>query len=86
MLVIGALQPATSAQAQSFHGALPMDQQLTRLDQILPKYDVTKAPPGVDNIAFALFVPKDNEMTPARVALGKKLYFATRLSADGTVA
>ncbi len=33
----------------------------------------------------ALPVPKDNEMTDAKVALGKQLYFDPRLSADNTV-
>ena len=57
-----------------------MDQQSARLDQLLPQVDVTQAAAGVDPVIFALFVPKDNEMTPERVALGKKLYFDTRLS------
>ena len=30
-------------------------------------------------------VPKDNPMSPAKVELGKKLYFDPRLSLDGTV-
>jgi cytochrome c peroxidase len=30
-------------------------------------------------------IPKDNPMTPAKVELGKKLYFDPRLSLDGTV-
>ncbi len=68
------------------HGALAMDQQVARIDQLLPQRDVKKPPAGVDPTIFALFVPADNEMTPARVALGKKLYFDTHLSADGTVA
>lgn len=68
------------------HGAMPMDQQLARLDQLLPTEDVTQPPAGVDPVIFRLFIPRDNEMTPARVALGKKLFFDTRLSADGTVA
>jgi cytochrome c peroxidase len=68
------------------HGAMPMDQQLTLIDQLLPQRDVTQPPAGVDPIIFELFVPDDNEMSPERVALGKKLYFDTRLSADGTVA
>lgn len=77
---------ATPVAAQNLHGALPVDQQLARIDQLLPQRDVTQPPEGVDPVIFALFIPPDNQMTPARVALGKKLYFDTRLSADGTLA
>jgi len=81
-----ALAMAAPAAADSQHGALPMDQQQARIDQLLPQPDVNAPPPGVDPVIFALFIPPDNQMTPERVALGKKLYFDTRLSADGTVA
>ena len=30
-------------------------------------------------------VPKDNPMTPAKIELGKKLYFDPRISVDGTI-
>jgi cytochrome c peroxidase len=86
LLAGAALRAAEAPVGGPLHGALPMDQQLARIDQLLPQRDVTKPPPGVDPSIFVLFVPADNEMTPARVALGKKLYFDTRLSADGTVA
>lgn len=33
----------------------------------------------------AAFIPSDNPLTPEKIALGKQLYFDTRLSADGTV-
>src|SRR5262245_4806375 len=79
-------QVADSPKGGPLHGAMPIDQQLARLDQLLPQVDVTQPPAGVDPKIFELFVPADNKMTPARVALGKKLYFDTRLSADGTVA
>lgn len=68
------------------HGAMPMEKQLSQLDQLLPKSDVTQPPPPISSAIWKTFVPKDNEMTAARVALGRKLYFDTRLSADGTVA
>jgi len=68
------------------HGAMPMQEQLVRIGQLLPKVDVTQPPAGVDPVIFALFVPADNQITPARVELGKKLYFDPRLSADRTVA
>jgi cytochrome c peroxidase len=68
------------------HGAMGMEQQGARLDQLLAQRDVTKPPPEVDPVIWKTFVAKDNEVTAARVALGRKLYFDTRLSADGTVA
>lgn len=61
-----------------------MDQQQNAL-QKLRLGDPVKAPYGVDPIVWHASIPKDNQMTPARVALGKKLYFDTRLSADQTV-
>ena len=42
-------------------------------------------PPGVDPAVWNAMIPKGNETTPERVALGRKLYFDTRLSEDGTV-
>ncbi|MCS6925567.1 MAG: cytochrome-c peroxidase [Candidatus Binatia bacterium] len=68
------------------HGALPMDQQLAQLDRLLPPRDVTQPPPNIDGVIWQALIPQDNAMTPERVALGRKLYFDTRLSRDGTVA
>jgi cytochrome c peroxidase len=44
------------------------------------------APAGVDAGRWAALVPADNQMTAARVALGRRLYFETALSRDGRVA
>jgi cytochrome c peroxidase len=86
-LIGGALlRPSHAAEGQALHGAMPMDEQLSRLEQLQGQIDVTKPPAGMDDVIYALFIPKDNAMTPERVALGKKLYFDTRLSADNTVA
>jgi cytochrome c peroxidase len=69
------------------HGALDMSEQTVLVDSLLPPHDVTKPPPGVDlHIWRQVVIPADNPMKPERVALGKKLYFETRLSKDGTVA
>ena len=69
------------------HGAAPMNTQLERLDALLgADVDPTKAPPWVDPVIWAATIPEDNQPTAARLALGKKLYFEPRLSADGTVA
>ncbi len=77
---------ALAAEPADLHGAAPMDVQQRELDRLLPSADVTHAPAGLDPVVWAAFVPKDNAMTPARVALGRKLYFDPRLSKDGTVA
>ncbi len=42
-------------------------------------------PAGVDPTVWNGMVPEGNETTPERVALGRKLYFDTRISADNTV-
>jgi cytochrome c peroxidase len=76
---------ARAADQPDLHGAMPMNEQQSRLAALLPQRDVAQPPKGVDPTVWALFIPDDNEMTPERVALGHKLYFDTRLSADGTV-
>jgi cytochrome c peroxidase len=68
------------------HGAATMDYQQKALDRIMAKADVTKPPAGMDPVIWNAFIPKDNKVTPERVALGRKLYFDLRLSRDGTVA
>lgn len=68
------------------HGAMAMEKQVRQLDLLLPKRDVSQPPPEVNETMWKLHLPQDNGMTAARVALGYKLYFDTRLSADGTVA
>ena len=84
---LGACMPEDAGGPRGPHGALAMSQQQTVLEDLLPAYDVTQPPPGVDpGIWQQLVIPEDNKMTPERVALGKKLYFDTRLSKDGTVA
>jgi cytochrome c peroxidase len=42
-------------------------------------------PLGLPADLWALLVPPDNPVTPEKVALGRKLYYDTRLSMDGTV-
>jgi cytochrome c peroxidase len=67
------------------HGAASMDYQIAELERLLPPGDVTAAPTGFDPVVWQAFIPEGNEMTTARVELGKKLYFDKRLSKDGTV-
>ena len=67
------------------HGALPMPQQQQRLDELVS--GLGSPPAGIDPTAWTtIYVPVGNELTPDRVALGRKLYFDVRLSKDGTVA
>ena len=68
------------------HGALGMDAQIEMFHALLPDLDVTKPPAGVDPFIWHHLVPADNQMTPERVELGRKLYFDTRLGKDDTVA
>jgi cytochrome c peroxidase len=67
------------------HGAASMQYQLAEYDKLVPQADVTAAPAGVDPVVWEAFLPRDNAMSAARVALGKALYFDKRLSKDGTV-
>jgi len=68
------------------HGAQPMEAQLAVVERLLPREVSAQAPAGVDPNYWKSIVPADNQITAARVALGKKLYFDTRLSRDQTVA
>ena len=42
-------------------------------------------PKGIPSDLWELLVPPENAVTPAKVALGRRLYFDKRLSRDGTV-
>src|ERR1700730_18539129 len=67
------------------HGARPIQDQERRLAPLIP--GVTSPPPGIDPAAWAsIYIPADNGLTADRIALGRKLYFDTRLSKDGTLA
>lgn len=67
------------------HGAATMEYQQQALDKLLGEADPTAVPAGFDPVVWEAFTPKDNALTAERVALGRKLYFDTRLSVDGTV-
>jgi cytochrome c peroxidase len=67
------------------HGAMPMQEQQQRLDQLIKRS--IDPPSGIDPVAWAtIYMLQNNELTPDRIALGRKLYFDTRLSKDGTLA
>ena len=77
-------KPPAPKESDELHGAAPMREQLEALPKLSPS-PAGKTPPGVDSIMWDAFVPKDNPMTEKRVELGKRLYFETKLSKDGTV-
>jgi cytochrome c peroxidase len=67
------------------HGAMAVQEQQQHLAKLIP--GVTSPPPGIDPVAWAsIYIPAGNELTADRIALGRKLYFDTRLSKDGTLA
>ncbi|HXZ85873.1 MAG TPA: cytochrome c peroxidase [Myxococcota bacterium] len=77
---------AAQGVAQAPHGALAFAEQQKRIDKLGTGAADGSPPPRVAASAWADTIPKDNELSPARVALGRRLFFETRLSADGTVA
>lgn len=44
-----------------------------------------KLPIGIPTDLWSYFIPKDNPLTPAKVELGRQLFFDKRLSVDGSV-
>lgn len=84
-----ATAPAATAPVspgQGTHGATPTSDQLRRLAQLVPAAAYSGTPPrNVDSVLWEYTVEKDNALNLARTKLGEKLYFDTRLSADGTV-
>jgi len=85
-LAIAASSTPARAQEATTHGALAMDQQIARLEALGITTTATDPPAGVVGAIWQASIPADNAMTPERIALGRKLYFDARLSADGTVA
>jgi len=73
-------------QDKGFHGAASMQAQLAALAKLgLPDEGMTP-PRGIDPLVWTASITPGEEPTAARVALGRSLYFDTRLSADDTVA
>jgi cytochrome c peroxidase len=68
------------------HGAQKTPEQLTNLAALKLNEASSDAPGGVNPGFWQVLVPRDNALDARRIALGKKLYFDARLSADGTVA
>jgi cytochrome c peroxidase len=85
-IVMGAAgTPSAAAEPPTAqHGAMPMQEQQQRLDELVSRFST---PTGIDPVAWAtIYMLAGNELTPDRIALGRKLYFDTRLSKDGTLA
>jgi cytochrome c peroxidase len=85
LLAVAGSGPLSAATATGgTHGALDAAAQQQRLDALHPAD--SGVPAGVDPVAWAnIYVPADNQPTPDRITLGRKLYFDARLSRDGTV-
>lgn len=66
------------------HGSLPVAEQIARLEKLGLATELG-IPRGVDPLVWKAMIPSDNEPNAARIALGKKLFFETRLSKDGTL-
>ena len=79
VVLAGAAQAQT--EAKPAHGAAAMADQQRELDTFGLSADGAKIPATVDAQAFAFTVPKDNAPDAKRIALGRKLYFETALSA-----
>lgn len=84
LLVAACSQQASAADKDNLHGAAPVAEQQKQLAALI-NHDTSKPPRGIDPLIWAALVPDDNKLTPARIELGRKLYFDARLSADGTV-
>lgn len=81
--------PDSSAAAPgsgALHGAQAMDQQQATLAGWIGASPSVTAPQGIDPAYWQVLGPADNALNDKRVALGRKLYFDTRLSRDGTLA
>jgi cytochrome c peroxidase len=80
-----ALAAAPSKTPQGKHGEASMEYQSAELKKLRPYSTLDKTPPAFDPVIWAASIPEDNKLTPERIELGRKLYFDTRLSRDGTV-
>jgi cytochrome c peroxidase len=85
LVIAGGALIAAASPTGGQHGAMAVGAQQQRLDQLVT--NAAGAPPGVDPQAWSkIYLPPGGEPTADRIALGRKLYFDTRLSKDGTVA
>ncbi|MBX3234487.1 MAG: cytochrome-c peroxidase [Labilithrix sp.] len=62
-----------------------MERQMAVVQAVIKPLPYNTPPPGIDPSYWKFLVPQDNIANDARIALGRKLYFDTRLSKDNTV-
>ncbi len=79
-------QPNASQNDASHHGAAPTNQQLATVIKMLGPIEPAVRPRGVPAEFWKVLIPADNQPSASRIELGRKLYFDTRLSKDGTLA
>ena len=77
---------AAHAADENLHGALAPQAQLDLLEKLGVAPTIPKQPALVDVEFWKGIVPADNQTTPERIELGRKLFFDLHLSKDGTVA
>ena len=77
---------AAHAADDNLHGALAPQAQLDLLEKLGVAPTIPKQPALVDVEFWKGIVPADNQTTPERIELGRKLFFDLHLSKDGTVA
>jgi cytochrome c peroxidase len=68
------------------HGALAMDRQMAAIVAAVKPLPPNTPPQGIDAAYWKFLNPADNLSNEARISLGRKLYFDTKLSKDNTVA
>lgn len=83
---------ALTVQAQDAPSIVPKgphkaatEQYQQQLLEKLQSVDTKTAYDGIDPAVLKAYIPEDNQTSPARIALGRKLYFDVRLSRDDTV-
>lgn len=85
VLAAAALAAVGLARAEEgAHGAMAEAAQQVRLQRLLEPARALP-PAGLPAPVWEALIPADNAPTPARIELGRKLYFDRRLSRDGTV-
>jgi cytochrome c peroxidase len=84
LLLVG-LGTVAAQQQKGAHGAASMEDQQRGLAAFALSADGSSAPSGVDAQTWQSAIPADNPLDAKRIALGRKLYFETALSKDGTV-
>ena len=71
--------------ASATHGAAATDVQERELGRLALSADGASVPPTLDAASWRARIPADNALDAKRIALGRKLYFETALSSDGSV-